>query len=77
MKRDLEDVFGPHFQNHHRRYNQFLGNRRPPWQVFRDFHLYSHEPQGLGASGNPPPPKKNNLILQGGELTCFHFFKSS
>jgi hypothetical protein len=25
MERDLEDVFRPHFQNHHRRYNPFLG----------------------------------------------------
>jgi hypothetical protein len=23
MERDLEDVFRPHFQNHHRRYNLF------------------------------------------------------
>ena len=30
MERDLEDVFRPHFQNHHRRYNPFPGNRRPP-----------------------------------------------
>jgi hypothetical protein len=41
MERDLEDVFRTHFQNHHRRYNKFFGNRRPPWQVFRD--LFSHE----------------------------------
>ena len=31
-------------------------------------------PQGLGASEKR---KKNYIILQGGELACFHFFKSS
>jgi hypothetical protein len=31
-------------------------------------------PQGLGASEKPP---KNYIIIKGGELTCFHFFKSS
>jgi hypothetical protein len=30
-------------------------------------------PQGLGGSEKKP----NYIILQGGELTCFHFFKSS
>ena len=29
MERDLEDVFRSHFQNHHRRFNPFLGSRRP------------------------------------------------
>ena len=32
--------------------------------------------QGLGAS-EKKKQKKNYIILQGGELTCFHFFKSS
>ena len=31
--------------------------------------------QGVGASEKKP--KENYIILQGGELTCFHFFKSS
>ena len=35
----------------------------------------SSESQGLGASEKKK--KKNYIILQGGELTCFHFFKSS
>ena len=35
--------FSFYFQNHHRRYNPFPGNRRPPLQVFRDFPLCSHE----------------------------------
>jgi hypothetical protein len=34
MERDLEDVFRPDFQNHHRRYNPFPGNRRPPCHNF-------------------------------------------
>ena len=33
-------------------------------------------PQRLGAS-EKKKEKKNYIILQGGELTCFHFFKSS
>ena len=41
--------------------------------VFNQQILPSY-PQGLGASEKK---KKNYIILQGGELTCFHFFKSS
>ena len=37
--------------------------------------FYMIGPQGLGASEKKT--KKNYIILQGGELTCFHFFKSS
>ena len=36
-------------------------------------YLYA---QGLGAS-EKKKKKKNYIILQGGELTCSHFFKSS
>jgi len=38
--------------------------------------MYMSVTQGLGAS-EKKTTKKNYIILQGGELTCFHFFKSS
>ena len=37
--------------------------------------MYLFQSQGLGASEKKR--KKNYIILQGGELPCFHFFKSS
>ena len=35
------------------------------------------KPQGLGASEKEKKIEKYYIILQGGELTCSHFFKSS
>ena len=37
---------------------------------------YTTDAQGLGAS-DKKKKKTNYIILQGGELTCSHFFKSS
>ena len=37
---------------------------------------YTLKAQGLGASVKKNK-KTNYIILQGGELACFHFFKSS
>jgi hypothetical protein len=42
MERDLEDVFRPHFQNHHRRYNPFPGRR-----LLKIKHLELNETNGI------------------------------